>query len=201
MGLYVSFTPSDLGLPTYLDADVMGEHAEVEVDYSSACDAFCEVFEDIATSLVPVDTGYLQSTISADNDGFQCEAEATAEYAQYVEYGTWKMIAQPYFEPALNEGLEAFIDEAQEAVNEAQEILEEICETIIAEAQLALGGGEEGGFMEDLLGMTAGMLALLVLFPLLVMLYGIFDTLFNINTTPNYSGDYGGGNSIQVIIT
>jgi len=71
-----------------------------------------------------------------------------------------------------------------------------MCETIIAEAQLALGGGEEGGFMEDLLGMTAGMLALLVLFPLLVMLYGIFDTLFNINTTPNYSGDYGGGNSI-----
>ena len=71
--------------------DARGVERFVEVDYTGACEAFVETFLEVALDLVPVDTGYLYSTISADTDGYFCWAEATAEYAQYVEYGTWCM--------------------------------------------------------------------------------------------------------------
>ena len=77
----------------------------VEIDYSDAFAAFADTFYSIATDLVPIDTGYLFSTISSSSDDWSITAEADADYAQYVEYGTWKMDAQPYFAPALNQAL------------------------------------------------------------------------------------------------
>lgn len=60
--------------------------------------------EDLAQELVPYDTGYLLSTISApvtdDRKGF--ELMATAEYASYVEFGTTRMAPQPYLRPAFD---------------------------------------------------------------------------------------------------
>src|SRR5262245_28885365 len=52
-------------------------------------------------SLAPVDTGYLRSSISgnATNDGG--EFRATAEYATFVDQGTSKMSAQPFFTPVI----------------------------------------------------------------------------------------------------
>ena len=104
MGLYAEIDiVGDWGFPS----DVTGGDDEigyksVPVDYSEACRVFVFPFIEVATELVPVDTGYLRSTINADTDGISiCYAEATAEYAQYVEYGTWCMMAQPYFEIAL----------------------------------------------------------------------------------------------------
>ena len=110
MGLYaeVDFI-TDWGFPEQLTGgdETIGE-ASVPVNYSGACSAFVETFLEVAKELVPVDTGYLRSTIDAGTDGFSfCYAEATAEYAQYVEYGTWCMDAQPYFEIALEEACQA----------------------------------------------------------------------------------------------
>jgi HK97 gp10 family phage protein len=103
MGLYAEYSfIDDGGMPGELTGgdDKIGE-ASVLVDYSSACAVFVDTFLRVANQLVPVDTGYLRSTIDAGEwgDGFWCEA--TADYAQYVEYGTSYMDAQPYFEPAL----------------------------------------------------------------------------------------------------
>ena len=202
MGLYASFTPEELGYRAELSQSVLGEYLEVEVDYGPACEAFCETFLDVATDLVPVDTGYLQSTIDADTDGFFCECMADAEYAQYVEYGTWKMDAQPYFEPALDAGLEVFYELAGEAMDEAQQILQEMAEDVIASAQEAMGGGEEGGFMEQMGGALLGGLMLFALFPILVNLYGIFQA-FNVNASfgSHGRGSGGGGGAVEVIIT
>ena len=110
MGLYaeVDFI-NDWGFPEELTGgdETIGE-ASVSVNYSAACSIFVETFIKVAKELVPVDTGYLRSTIDAGTDGFSfCYAEATAEYAQYVEYGTWCMDAQPYFEIALEEACQA----------------------------------------------------------------------------------------------
>ena len=110
MGLYaeVDFI-NDWGFPDELTGgdETIGE-ASVSVNYSGACSIFVETFMEVAKELVPVDTGYLRSTIDAGTDGFSfCYAEATAEYAQYVEYGTWCMDAQPYFEIALEEACQA----------------------------------------------------------------------------------------------
>ena len=59
MGLYASFTPEELGYRVSLAQTVLGEYLTVDVEYGPACEAFCETFLDVATDLVPVDTGYL----------------------------------------------------------------------------------------------------------------------------------------------
>ena len=53
----------------------------MQVDYSDAFAAFADAFYSYATDLVPVDTGYLQSTISASSDDWSMTAEASAHYA------------------------------------------------------------------------------------------------------------------------
>ena len=195
MGLYASFTPEQLGYPVTLEQELLGEIAVVEVDYSAACEAFCETFLDVATDLVPVDTGYLQSTIAANTDGFFCECMADAEYAQYVEYGTWKMDAQPYFTPALEEGLAAFQEVAGEALDEAQEEMEEICEAIMDSAAAAFGGE---GFLGELGGILMGGLMLWLMFPILVNIYAILDSL---NPNSKFGSEGAGRGSVDVIIT
>jgi hypothetical protein len=95
MGLYAEYSfIDDGGMPSEVSGgdDRIGE-ASVFVDYSEACAVFVDTFLRVANELVPVDTGYLRSTIQAGEwgDGFWCEA--SADYAQYVEYGTSYMDA------------------------------------------------------------------------------------------------------------
>lgn len=106
MGLYAEFSiDRDWGFSHVLEASVPGypEFGEiiVNLDYSPACEVFVNTFLNWAVSFVPVDTGFLESTIEAGTDGDTCWAEAWADYAQYVEYGTSIMSAQPFFEDAL----------------------------------------------------------------------------------------------------
>jgi HK97 gp10 family phage protein len=54
---------------------------------------------------VPVRTGYLQSTIYAKIREWVAEIGAEATYALFVEFGTRYMQAQPYLQPAIQEGL------------------------------------------------------------------------------------------------
>lgn len=99
-------------------------------DYSAGCGTFCAVFEATAKSLCPVDTGRLQASLIADTDGATyCEAMTDCEYAQYQEYGTWCMPAQPYFEIAVETAINAAFDDWKEA---------EI--TVFEEEQKTLGG-------------------------------------------------------------
>lgn len=197
MGLYVSFTPEDLGYPTTLAQEVLGEEIVVDVSYFAACEAFVSTFLSEAMALVPVDTGYLQSTISASTNGFLCEAEALADYAQYVEYGTWKMDAQPYFVPAVQAGIQAFQVLAGEALSQAQEELKDMCQAVIDSATEAFG---DGTLLGDMGGMLIGAAMLWLAFPILVNLYGIMETLhpgdhkFNDNTIVD-------GTNVEVIIT
>lgn len=85
-------------------------------DYSAGCGTFCAVFEATAKSLCPVDTGRLQASLIADTDGMTyCEAMTDCEYAQYQEYGTWCMPAQPYFEIAVETAINAAFDSWKDA--------------------------------------------------------------------------------------
>ena len=54
-----------------------------------------------AERLVPVRTGYLQSTIYAKSQQWQIEVGAEASYAAAVEFGTMYAQAQPYLQPAV----------------------------------------------------------------------------------------------------
>ena len=185
MGLYAEIDIIDgWGFPFDLTGgdDEIG-YESVEVDYSYACQVFVSTFIRVATKLVPVDTGYLRSTINADTDGFSfCCAEATADYPQYVEYGTWCMDAQPYFEIALAEACAAAGLEAQAAVDVAQEILEGLLQGLMDAAMEASGVGS-GGIGESFGGFLGGQALFIGLaflsFPIMVNLYAIMDSLFN----------------------
>lgn len=55
-----------------------------------------------AKTTVPVDTGNLKNSIQTHMDGdIQATVAAHAEYAIYVEMGTYRMAARPYLVPAL----------------------------------------------------------------------------------------------------
>jgi HK97 gp10 family phage protein len=53
-----------------------------------------------AEQLVPVRTGYLQSSIYAKSGDWQVEVGAQAVYAAAVEFGSHNAKAQPYLRPA-----------------------------------------------------------------------------------------------------
>lgn len=127
MGLLVEFdlvkdfeftteTPT-LGIPIYYD-DGMGE--------------FETVFMDTIDDLCPVDTGFLHDSIQVEIGDTSIKAWTDCEYAQYVEYGTWKQDAQPYFVPALEEALNAALPFWREAMEEA---LQEEAEELEAQAE------------------------------------------------------------------
>ena len=177
MGLYVSFSiTADWGYPEEVEGgDENIGYESVPVDYSEACEAFVSTFLDISLSLVPVDTGYLRSTINANADGDTCEAEATADYAQYVEYGTVYMDAQPYFEPALEAACAAAAEAAEEALQEAQEELADLLEDRSADIDaggMMMGGGGGGGLMDFM----ASFLAILLVSAVSAIISSIFDT-------------------------
>ena len=124
MGLFVEFDViDDLG---YLD---MTEEYAIVPDYSEGCQVFAITFLEVARQLVPVDTGYLRSTLKAEGDDTYCYAETDCEYAQYPEFGTWCQAEQPYFRPALEQAIMAakpYWDRAQqEALIEEEMLIEE----------------------------------------------------------------------------
>ena len=121
MGLFVEFDViDDLG---YLD---MTEEYAIVPDYNEGCQVFATTFLQVARQLVPVDTGYLRSTLKAEGYDTYCYAETDCEYAQYPEFGTWCQAEQPYFRPALEQAIMAakpYWDRAQQDALIEEEML------------------------------------------------------------------------------
>jgi HK97 gp10 family phage protein len=67
-----------------------------------------------AQQLCPVDTGFLRDSAFMQVSGDDVEIGFEADYASYVEFGTYKMAAQPYLRPAFDnveeEALSAIVD-------------------------------------------------------------------------------------------
>lgn len=99
MGLYAEFNINDFMYPTELGYGVIA-------DYSAGTQAFIDTFVSQARSMVPVRTGNLMASISGDGGGDGGMLYTDCEYAQYVEYGTWRNPAQPYFEMALESAVD-----------------------------------------------------------------------------------------------
>lgn len=131
MGLYVEFSVYDLG---FIEST---PNLGISPPYSEGCNVFVDTFLTVANELVPVDTGFLRSTLEADTDGFSCSAGTDCEYAEFVEYGTWCCGAQPYFEPAI----EAAIDAAMPYWQFAEECAMDAENQAMAEFDKALNQG------------------------------------------------------------
>lgn len=58
-----------------------------------------------ARDYAAVDTGYMREHTHARSTGANsANVEATAPYSGYVEFGTYKMAAQPFIRPAIADG-------------------------------------------------------------------------------------------------
>ena len=167
MGLRVNINAMDQGFP--MTANV-GD-ISIPVDYSEAAEVFKAVFLDVARELVPVRTGYLKSTIAAEIGEAsmgEVTAEASAEYAQYVEFGTYRQMAQPYFIPAIEAALEEWGLAAQKAYKEALEEAQAAYEAEQAQQQSQGAGGAGGAPVGGgLLGGLA-LLGLLLIFTIFI---------------------------------
>ena len=64
--------------------------------------------ERYAKEVCPVRTGRLRNSISHDNDGQTVYVGTNVEYAPYVETGTWKMKAQPYLRPSIENHIQEY---------------------------------------------------------------------------------------------
>jgi HK97 gp10 family phage protein len=73
-----------------------------------------------AERLVPVRTGYLQSTIYAKSLEWQIEVGAEAAYAAAVEFGTRYSRAKPYLDPAVQAYLPSLERVLLEALDSAK---------------------------------------------------------------------------------
>lgn len=72
-----------------------------------------------AKAKAPVDTGRLKNSIHTEPRGDNARWVGTnVEYAGYVEYGTRKMSAQPYFFPSVHEVIPEFKKRLEKAVKE-----------------------------------------------------------------------------------
>ncbi len=71
-----------------------------------------------AHGIVPVRTGNLMASIFADvdEDNLSVTLGATADYASFIEYGTVKMRAQPFLQPAADVGTEEMNARIEEAI-------------------------------------------------------------------------------------
>lgn len=198
MGLRADFTVFDLG---YAEATAI---ETIFIDYSYGCQVFADTFISVAKDLVPVYTGHLRSTItaSASDDGCCCETDC--DYAQYVEYGTVYMGAQPYFEPALSAALNAATPYWEEAVDLALAEEQALLEEAAAAERGSRGGGRGGGgrsFGGGIFGRGIGGFigaALGVLF--LSWTFGLIGLILadGMNVGSSSGGDSRGGSSRMV---
>ena len=64
------------------------------------------------------DSGFLANNISVkiDADGFGASVLSNADYSEFLEFGTIKMAARPFMQPALEENKKKFNDNVQKAI-------------------------------------------------------------------------------------
>lgn len=75
--------------------------AAVERAVNKGLESATIVIHGRAVLLAPVKTGNLRSSLDRRVEGFIGSVGTNVHYAPHVEYGTYKMRAQPYLRPAL----------------------------------------------------------------------------------------------------
>lgn len=74
-----------------------------------------------AKSLTPVDTGRLRGSINTDDKTagkhIEIEVGTDVEYAEPVEFGTYKSSAQPFLNPAFNSEKEKILSDLNKAIS------------------------------------------------------------------------------------
>ena len=101
-----------------LSAEVTGGGINPYVDMAAVFQAAGEAVADEARAMCPVDTGRLRVSIAVNSGEDGAEITANTDYAAYVEFGTWKMAAQPFLVPALINSADKIAAAAARAIGE-----------------------------------------------------------------------------------
>lgn len=122
MGLYWECDViEDLGYPEY---EIAPNGNPVFYDYSAGCEIFCAMFLSNVMQRCPVDTGYLLYSINAKPARTSMRCWTNCSYAQYQEYGTVYMRAQPYFQPSLYAAFDIAVMVWEEEFDNVQNYIE-----------------------------------------------------------------------------
>lgn len=105
-----AMTPDEFSI--YLDkAAALSQEQLSKVIKNMALD-----IEKDAKTACPVDTGNLRASITSTIGEDEATVGTNVEYAPYVEFGTWKMKAQPFLIPAaqsVSEHVEDYLKEVK----------------------------------------------------------------------------------------
>ena len=122
MGLYWECDViEDLGYPEY---EIGPNGNPVFYDYSAGCEIFCAMFLSNVMETCPVDTGYLLYSVKAKPTRKSMRCWTNCSYAQYQEYGTVYMRAQPYFQPSLYAAYDIAVMVWEEELDNVQNFIE-----------------------------------------------------------------------------
>lgn len=77
--------------------------AEAEKMCAAQVDTFCSLMTDAAKTLSPYDTGHNRDSLAYKMDGMNGEVYTESGYGGWLEIGTTKMPARPYFQPAFEQ--------------------------------------------------------------------------------------------------
>ena len=94
--------------------------AEMQNRIQTQLSEWAQTIKAEAERLVPVNTGYLRSTIYAKATEWQMEIGADATYAAAVEFGTQFSQAKPYLNPAIENHLPELEQFMLEALDSAK---------------------------------------------------------------------------------
>jgi HK97 gp10 family phage protein len=79
--------------------------------FGDTANKFAQTMDSQARSKAPVKTGFLRNSIGATANQTELQFFADARYAIYVDQGTWKMLARPFFTSTKDEQVPKMIDE------------------------------------------------------------------------------------------
>ena len=82
---------------------------DIKTGVNNAMSNIASAIKTTTTGLAPVRTGYMRSQISVTSRGETIEAHAGADYSSYVDEGTSKMSARPFFSKPI-EGIVSSIN-------------------------------------------------------------------------------------------
>lgn len=100
--------------------------SDIEEKLAKGIEESGRIVEADAKALCPVSTeatrpggphGELRQSITSQSEGLTCEVGTNKEYAMYVEFGTYKMAAQPYLVPALIENEDKIVETVKAAIS------------------------------------------------------------------------------------
>lgn len=86
-------------------------------DLSAAVAKAAEAVAEEAKRSCPVDTGALRSSIGVSSKDMSAQISAEADYAAFVEFGTYRTAAQPFLVPALINSADAVVDIIRDAIS------------------------------------------------------------------------------------